>query len=239
MISKRLLVLANSTKHHPMRCVAGRELLGEVGGTTQWGDWIRPISTHDEGALSFSERRLTDGTDPKPLDVIRVPMSAQEHNPLQPENWLIQSGQVWTKESSCNAEVLIPLVEEPSDLWLQPGQRHDRVHTSFLKNLPKIQSLYLIRPESFAFRIQSKTWNNETKRKVRAVFTYKGRFYDLALEDPSIGAKCFPNFSKVTDGTIPLKAPVLLCVSLPQEFREFKEPGYHFKVVATVFELPA
>ena len=222
-----------------MRCVAGRELIDEDGGNGRWGGWIRPVSNHDEGALHLNERRLTNGADPSLLDVVRVPISVQENNPLQPENWLIEAGQVWTKESSLNAEALMPLIEEPNDLWLQPGQQHDRVHKEFLQRLPNIQSLYLVRPERFAFEIQSKTWNNTTKRKLRAVFTYKGKYYDLALEDPSIGRKYFPNFSKVADGTVPLTTPVLLCVSLPQEFREFKEPGYHFKVVATVLELPA
>jgi len=218
-----------------MRCVAGREVTGD--GT--WGGWIRPVSSHDEGALTAGERRLADGGDPKPLDVIRVSLSAQENNPLQPENWLIQVGQVWSKESSCNAETLVSLIEDPSDLWIQPGQQTDRVHTSCLRGLPSIQSLYLIRPESFALEIRSKTWNSETKKKMRAVFTYKRKYYDLALEDPSIGRKYFANFPKVADGKVTPPTQVLLCVSLPQEFREFKEPGYHFKVVATVLELSA
>ena len=72
MIFKRILVLANSTKHYPKSCVAGRELIGE-GGKTRWGDWIRPISNHDEGALDLAERRLPGAIDPKPLDVVQLP----------------------------------------------------------------------------------------------------------------------------------------------------------------------
>jgi hypothetical protein len=64
MTTKRILVLANSTKHHPMRCVAGREVLGEAGCITQWGGWVRPVSRHDEGALSLGERRVLNATDP-------------------------------------------------------------------------------------------------------------------------------------------------------------------------------
>jgi hypothetical protein len=239
MTAKRILVLANSTKHHPKSCVAGRELIDEGGGKTRWGGWIRPVSNHDEGALDFVERRLTSGGDPKPLDVIQVPVRGQENNPLQPENWLIESGQAWTKQSSFNVHDLLQLVEVPQDLWLQPGQQNDRVHKAFLQRLPQIQSLYLIQPERFSFEVRSKTWNNETKKKMRAVFNYKKQNYSLALEDPLIVRKYFPDFSKAIDGETPINEPVLLCVSLAQEFKEFKEPGFHFKVVATVFELPA
>src|ERR1051326_7855244 len=105
MTIKRILVLANSAKHYPKSCVAGRELIDEAGKTA-WGGWIRPVSNHDEGALDIVERRLPDGKDPNPLDVIQLPLSANENNPLQPENWLIQLGQAWTKESTHDAHVL-------------------------------------------------------------------------------------------------------------------------------------
>ena len=71
MIKKEIVVLANSTKHHPMRCVAGRELLRSLGAC-HWGAWIRPVTTHDEGALRSVERRLADNSDPIPLDVIEI-----------------------------------------------------------------------------------------------------------------------------------------------------------------------
>jgi len=118
MISKRILVLANSTKHHPMRCVAGRELIDESGGKSRWGGWIRPVSTHDEGALNSGDRCLAGAADLNPLDVIRVALDVSENNPLQPENWLIHQGEVWTKDSVMDAKSLLSLVEEPESLWL-------------------------------------------------------------------------------------------------------------------------
>lgn len=238
MITKRILVLANSTKHYPKSCVAGRELI-EEGSKTRWGGWIRPISCHDEGALDFVERRLATGTDPKPLDIVQLTLRSPQSDLIQPENWLIEAGQVWTKVSSVSVQDLLPLVEEPQDLWMQPGQRHDRVQNSFLLQRPEPRSLYLIKPEQFCFEVRSKTWDNTTKKKIRAGFNYKRQYYSLALEDPLIVRKYFPDFSKATDGDVQISKQVLLCVSLPQEFKDFKEPGYHFKVVATVFELPA
>ena len=82
MISKHILVLANSTKHHPMRCVAGRELIDEGGGKSRWGGWIRPVSTHDEGALNSGERCLAGAAEPKPLELVRVPLAGPENSPL-------------------------------------------------------------------------------------------------------------------------------------------------------------
>src|SRR5438093_13740795 len=117
MTIKRILVLANSTKHHPKSCVAGRELIDEVGGKPKWGGWIRPVSNHDEGALDFVERRLTDTKDPKPLDVVQLALSVSENNPLQPDNWLIQPGKAWTKEPVLESRVLSTLVEQPESLW--------------------------------------------------------------------------------------------------------------------------
>ena len=138
MITKRILVLANSTKHYPKSCVAGRELIDE-GGKTRWGGWIRPVSNHDEGALDFVERCLSGAADPKPLDVVQVSLSAPENNPLQPENWLIEPGQAWAKESAMGAAVLPALVEQPESLWFDPAQKSDRASAPVLQKLADLQ----------------------------------------------------------------------------------------------------
>lgn len=236
MISKRLLVLANSTKHYPMRCVAGRELLAEVGGTIQWGGWIRPVSSHDEGALNSAERCLAGAADPKPLDVVLATLDAPTNDPLQPENWVIYKGGPWTKDSVMDAKSLLPLIEEPESLWFDPAQKSDRVSESFLRRLPKLQSLYLIRPEAFHFQIRSRVWDGYSKKQQRGLFNYKGRHYDFALTDPLIGQKYFPDYPRTADGDV---APedsrqILLCVSLTPPFHDL-----HYKVIATVLELSA
>lgn len=236
MISKRILVLANSTKHHPMRCIAGRELIDEGGCATRWGGWIRPVSNHDEGALNAGERRLADGPDARPLDIVQLPLEASENNPLQPENWAIHKGEVWTKESAIDAQALLPLVEEPESLWLDPAQRNDRASGTFLQRLPSLQSLYLIRPEAFHFHIRSRVWEGYPKKQQRGLFTYRGRHYDFALTDPLIGKKYFPDYPHTPEGFIQPADPrrVLICVSLTPPFHDL-----HYKVIATVFELPA
>ena len=216
--------------------MAGRELVDGGGGKTRWGGWIRRVSNHDEGALDFVERRLADTKDPKPLDVIQLPLSGPENNPLQPENWAIQTGQVWSKESSCETQTLLPLVEEPESLWLDPSQKSDRASTPVLQRLPSLQSLYLIRPEVFHFQIRSRVWDGYAKKQLRGLFTYKGRHYDFSLTDPLIGQKYFPDYPRTQEGVIEPKDSrrILLCVSLTPPFLDL-----HYKVIATVFELPA
>jgi len=236
MTTKRILVLANSTKHHPRSCIAGRELIDEGGGKTKWGACIRPVSNHDEGALDFVERRLANGNDPKPLDVIQLPISGPENNSLQPENWVIQPGQAWTKESVCDARVLQSLTEEPESLWLDPAQKSDRTSEPVLQRLQNFQSLYLIRPDVFHFQIRSRVWDGYAKKQQRGLFSYKGRHYDFALTDPLISQKYFPDYPLTQEGIVQPSDPrrVQLCVSLTPPFHDL-----HYKVIATVFELPA
>jgi hypothetical protein len=236
MISKRILVLANSIQHRGLRCVAGRELIAEKTGQIRWGGWIRPVSTHDEGALNVGEQRLADAADPEPLDVVQVPLNATENRPLQPENWLIHTGQAWTKESYFDTQVLLPLVEEPDSLWMDPVQKNDWASATVLQRLPNFQSLYLIRPEAFHFQVRPKVGEESSEKQVRGLFTYKGRPYDFALADPLIGKKYFPDFPRTPEGDIRPRdgRPILLCVSLTPPFRELP-----YKIIATVLELPA
>jgi hypothetical protein len=238
MITKRMLVLANSTKHYPQTCIAGRELLEGSGTPEIWGPWIRPVSNHDEGALNFGERRLANGTDPRPLDLIQIPLSAPEKNPLQPENWLLQPGDSWKKESSLAARDLLPLIAEPASLWLDPYGRSDRASPTFLQSSPIRQSLYLIRPDSLEFEVRSKTWDGLTKKQLRGVFNYRRCRYELNLTDPVVRRKYFPDFRRATEGFFAPNAPrnILLCISLTPPY---EKDGLHYKVIATVFELPA
>ena len=237
MTSKRILILANSTKHHPMRCVAGRELLEDGTGGPKWGGWVRPVSNHDEGALAFFERRLTNATEPRPLEIVQIHLRDLENNPMQPENWLIEESLPWSKDRSIDAKSVLPLVEEPFNLWLDPAQKkNDRARASALQGLPNFQSLYLIRPDAFHFNIRSTTWEGGPKKQQRGQFLYRGRDYDFAVTDPLIGQKYFPDYPRMPDGIIEPDGPgpILLCVSLTPPFQEL-----HYKVIATVLELAA
>ena len=82
-IVKRLVCLANSRKLSG-RCVAGKELIqGVVGG------WIRPVSDRPKEEVSKDERQYEDGSDPRVLDLIDIPLREPRPKSYQSENWLL------------------------------------------------------------------------------------------------------------------------------------------------------
>src|ERR1051325_10195243 len=188
-MTKRVFILANSYKHHPMRCVAGREVVQDPNGQVRWGGWVRPVSNHDEGALRLDECCYRDGGNPKPLDVADVSLDIPENDQIQPENWFILPGQRWKKVGQCGANEAAQLAEQPTDLWLEHGQMTDRVSPSFLGRMTQRRSLYLIQPDSLHLNIETKTWEGHRKKRVRAIVLYRGQTYDLGLTDPLIEQK--------------------------------------------------
>lgn len=134
------------------------------------------------------------------------------------------------------ATVLPTLVEQPENLWFDPAQKSDRASAPELQRLANFQSLYLIRPERFYFQVRSRVWDGYAKKQQRGIFNYRGKHYDFALTDPLIGRKYFPDYPRTADGDIQPadSSRILLCVSLTPPFHDL-----HYKVIATVFELPA
>ncbi len=81
--TKRILCLANSRKLSG-RCVAGVEF---TGGRP--AGWMRPVSTREHQEVSEYERQYPDGSDPRPLDIIDIPLLEHRLQDYQQENWLL------------------------------------------------------------------------------------------------------------------------------------------------------
>ena len=92
-ISKHLVILANSIKKGA-RCIAGKVV---TIGPSHYniGDWVRPITEHDEGAVSDGESLLENGAQPKVMQFVEVPLLGHASDPVQPENWYILPGVKW------------------------------------------------------------------------------------------------------------------------------------------------
>ena len=86
-VVKRIVCLANSKKMSG-RCVAGREV-----GASGPGPWVRPVTSRPSEELSEIERMYEDGSEPRLLDVIDVPLLQHRPHACQTENWLLNPEQ--------------------------------------------------------------------------------------------------------------------------------------------------
>lgn len=235
MPTRRIIVLANSYKKKPGRCVAGREL-GD-GGIV--GNWLRPISDQPEGELLPRHMMTEDGSPLDVLDIVDVPTGEHAEDETHPEDWYIDSSALWKHREKFLARNLAALEDKPRDLWIDPSTRADRATTDFLIKRPMHQSLYLIRPTDFRVKLTNdfNPFEGRNQRKRRACFEYSGQEYALGLTDPSFIDEYAVKFPDPDEPAIIVRPPYgdncLLCVSLTPVFN-----GYHYKVVATVLELP-
>ena len=233
---RRIIVLANSYKKKPGRCVAGREL----GDGSVFGNWLRPISDQLEGELLPRHMKTEDGSPLDVLDIVDVSIGEHAGDDTHPEDWYIDSSARWKRKEKFLAGNLGALEDKPRDLWIDPATRADRATTDFLIKQPMHQSLYLIRPTDFRVNLTNdfNPFKGRNQGKRRAIFEYRGQEYDLGLTDPVFiedFAVKFPGPDKPAIIVRPSYGDnCILCISLTPVFID----GYHYKVVATVLELP-
>lgn len=232
---KRVLVLAHSIKHWPGMCVAGREILLR-SGRCYLGDWIRPVSWHGDGELWAKECALPSGRPPRVMDIVEIPLASHLEDPTQPENWRIVNHGKWQAAGPAYRKPPRELLlEDPPSLWRQKGQRSDRVTCEFLETNPVDQSLYLVEVEDLRVRFAWEDYEDRSKQRYRALFTYKASSYEFNITDPQFTERHRAKFPRQGDPahTFAVNAgkPTILCISLARAFN-----GHHFKVAATIFE---
>jgi hypothetical protein len=237
-MQKTILILANSIRHEPNRCIAGREVTYDaVSDALRIGDWLRPISQHGEGEVASHESICTDGIQPAVLDIVTLSVGRNAETPYQPENHFIDARTRWVRQRRVLPD-LSAVVERPQDLWIQPEAKSDRVNDTHLATRQGVRSLYLIRPLNLTFRIWEETnrFEGGPRRRRRAVFDYNGRRYDLPITDPTMEQRYFTPFpphgapARIVHPRDPGRC--LLVVSLSAPFRD----GNRYKIAATVIE---
>ena len=225
-VKKQFIVLANSVKKGcgKFRCVAGLEVSDEVDGDLILDDWIRPVSSNvrDEGALTARHFTYADGTQAAPLDIVECQFNRAVGNEAQPENWLLDEEIVWKKTGKILLSSLPALLEEPANLWCQPGVKTDRIAPEYLPRQALQQSLVLIRiPHGQLFPKEN--------GRFRLVFVYQGAHYNLSVTDPRITPALVEQHGSMVKN-------VIACISLPLAFSgAFQPTPYHYKLVATLF----
>ena len=211
--TKVVVCLANSWKHHD-RCVAGIEW---VNGDPR--DWIRPVTTRDGHGVSFNERRLPDGGEPKPLDIIQIPLVIARPTGYQTENWLLDPTRSWSKVGELPWIDLENLEDAPADLWGSISLAPETAAMSVTN------SLALVRIRAPILHVLDGGFQ-QVRRELRVIFKYRRATYNLKVTDPD-----YVNYYlSRNDGRYRL-SDCYLTVSLTEPFQ-----GFCYKVIAAVLE---
>jgi hypothetical protein len=166
------------------RCVAGWELNADVVGA-----WIRPVSDRPAEEVSEYERQYQDGSDPRVLDIIQVPLIEARPKDYQQENWLLDPQLYWVKKGTLGWEDLSSLQDRRGLLWINgyrtSAGQNDRIPLDAAAALKS--SLKLIHVRSLELKVfaPGEAFGN-TKRRVQARFAFDGVDYWLWVTDPIV-----------------------------------------------------
>ena len=209
----RMICLANSRKIRE-RCIAGIDV--------NTGEWVRPVRDNG-GALTFSDIKYRDGSIPRVLDIIDVPVLERQPLYYQPENWVIDSDYHWDKVDQLPVNQLFSYCENKPYIF---DSKNDRLSEYEAKNMPDPRSLILIMVKDVCFE---KRWPVVGQYpQLRAKFEYNRTFYDLAVTDLSLENKF--KGGGVGIGEYPKKGNFLLTISLGELLESNR---CHFKLVAS------
>jgi len=181
MVTKRIVCLANSRKVGG-RCVAGREWLGREGGA-----WIRPVSSRPHEEVSEYERQYENGSDPKVLDVVDVPLIGARPRTYQQENWLLDPQAYWVRGGRLGWQQISGLVDAPAVLWRNGFSTYhgtdDRLPLDQADTLRA--SLHLLRTDQVTLSVFAPgAAFGDRKRKVYGRFRHLDTVYRFRVTDP-------------------------------------------------------
>jgi len=230
---KTVLILANSVRHAPNACVAGRELT-DAEGKRSYGAWVRPVSNQGDGELSLQERWTAQNREVHVLDIVRMSLGDQVVDALQPENWKLASPPAWQVVATATIEDLKRAAESPPSLWDDPKDLTDRVNEVRIAKSPPAQSLYLVKIEEVLIRLSSEHYPERTRKQRRALFRHRGRDYNLAITDPTIEGRYGIRVPTPSEAAIEhrVRHACYVCVSLAH--RSFQ--GHHYKLAAAIID---
>jgi hypothetical protein len=220
---KRLVCLANSRKTGG-RCVAGREW-----GGTDAGPWVRPVSARPHEEVSEHERQYEDGSDPKVLDVVDVPLIAARPRTYQQENWLLNPQAYWIRQGRVAWDDLAGFADAPAVLWRNGFETYhginDRLPLDQAETLTT--SLHLLKTDVVTLSVFAPGATfGDLKRKVYGRFRHAGAVYRLRVTDPVYERA----YLAKPDGDYPL-AECYLTVSLGEPW-----DGFCYKLIAAIIE---
>ena len=221
---KRIVCLANSRKLAG-RCIAGREWTEERGARS----WVRPVSAREGREVSEYERQYEDGSDPRVLDIVSIPVLEAQPEGCQTENWRLDPEAYWRKEGRYSWFDLPRLVDPVAPLWVDGFNTYQGVNDRIpYESLASVSSsLRLIHVEGIELEVlrPGEAFGND-KRRVRGRFSHAGEAYALWVTDPGYERKYLSKLNGVYE-----IGPCFLTVSLGETYR-----SACYKLVAAIIE---
>lgn len=181
-VVKRIVCLANSRKLSG-RCIAGIELRG-----AKRGGWIRPVSAREHQEVSEHERQYEDGSDPKLLDIIDIPLIQARPREYQRENWLLDPEHYWERVDRLAWPGLRDLADPIERLWIDGNSTYNGFNDRIpVANAAKLQSsLRLIHVQELTLSVfKPGEAFGDLKRRVQGRFVYAGARYHFWVTDPA------------------------------------------------------
>ena len=221
-IVKRIVCLANSRKFGG-RCVAGKEI--NPNGTL--GVWVRPVTDHGNGEVPNWECQYPDGTEPKVLDVLDIPLLGHVPKDYQRENWELDPAQPWKKVRGVTFEQAARLLDPLVPLW-ESGHStrtglNDRVPLQTAVSLT--DSLRLVKVNNLTLSVFAPGEGfGVPKRRVQGRFRHNDVDYWIWVTDVT----CEKEYLGKPDGEYSL-GQAYLTVSLGELYEE-----YAYKLIAAV-----
>lgn len=116
---------------------------------------MRPVSVRQNEEVSEYERQYEDGSDPRVLDIIDVPLIKPAAKYFQQENWLLDPDKYWTLVGRMKWKALVELAEDPARLWINESNTYHGLNDQMsLETAQKLKnSLVLIHVDHVMLRV--------------------------------------------------------------------------------------
>ncbi|MDE0193758.1 MAG: hypothetical protein OXQ90_20600 [Gammaproteobacteria bacterium] len=179
--------------------------------------------------MSEYERQYEDGSDPRVLDIVDVPVLDAAPKGYQSENWLLDSRYYWSKAGAFSPFELERLLDPPGRLWINGHHTfngsNDKVPEELMRGISS--SLRLIRVATLELCVfaPGEAFGN-SKRRVQGRFEHAGHHYALWITDPVYER----GYLAKLDGTYEI-GPCYLTVSIGEPY-----DGSCYKLLAAVIE---
>lgn len=146
------------------------------------------MSSREHEEVSEYERQYQDGSDPRVLDVMDVPLLDPRPQGYQHENWLLAPERYWVKAGRVTWSGMERLADPAAPLWVNGHSTYsglnDKIPLSAATALKT--SLPLVRVDRVNLSVfkPGEAFGN-AKRRVQARFRHDGTEYWLWVTDPN------------------------------------------------------